>query len=219
MYEAVFEHLSALFRRSHPTISVSYSTTDFEKLIKVPGITHTGLFGDTVDAKMLDEHFEEYPNQTSVFIDAQINGQFSEDSAFLKVSTIFSETSSPISLFKLFKGRELRLCNYKFHTNDVIDFLEKWISGDSHQNLEHLYLYSHVSLNIDRRAIIERFGLARWPENSPYIFEFKTRMDRSKENDRLVYDCRRCYQVQQANDHKLAALQVDVNYIRFFVFQ
>ncbi|CAL2029867.1 unnamed protein product [Caenorhabditis brenneri] len=221
MYQAIFEHLYALFRRSSPTISVTLHTVaDFEKLIDVPGINHTVLFGETVDASMLNKHFARYPNQTSAFIDTEITGQFSEDSAIFEVPTICCEKSSPTSLFKFFNGRDLQLFNCKFDTNDVVEFLDKWISGVAYCSLELLYLFSPVSLKIDKYAIILRFGLSLWPENTPYIFEFKSSADRLNGKDnKLVYDCRPYYHVKRASDHKIAALEVETNSLKFFVFQ
>ncbi|CAL2030182.1 unnamed protein product [Caenorhabditis brenneri] len=220
MCQAVFDHLSALFRHSSPKISISFnSVTEFENAIEMPGLACTMLGGGTVDAKMLDEHSETYPKQMSALLDTEITGQFGENSEFLEVSTIHSMKSSPVSLFKLFRGRDLRLFNFKFDTNDVVEFLEKWITGVSYQNLELLYLFSPVSLNIDKRAIIQQFGLERWPENTPYMFEFMPSGDPVKKSDKLVYDCRRYYQVERESDHKLAAIKVRGNDILFFVFQ
>ncbi|EGT36583.1 hypothetical protein CAEBREN_14793 [Caenorhabditis brenneri] len=126
MYQSVFDHLSQLFRRSFPSISVSLrSVRGFRKLIKVPGISHSNFSKAPVHAKMLDWHFKKYPNQISSFVSTEIKGEFSKNSAFLKVPTIVSRSSSPSGLFKHFKGRELRLTNYQIDTDDVIEFLEK----------------------------------------------------------------------------------------------
>lgn len=214
---AICEHVSSLFHLSTPTIHLEVQMINLRKLVKIPGVLYTKLFGDQVEGKFLDDLFNNHPNQNTAIIDPELTGELSADSKLFDVQNLYCKQTLclAVPIIENFNGSELRL----FQTNwfdrmNINRFLERWASNQAYQNLRFMWIRPRVNFFNHPPIRIGNFEPDPWMLH-PFMFEFQSKFSPTP----LSIDCRRGFcQIEREGDRRMAAFRVTNDSFEFMVW-
>ncbi|PIC22811.1 hypothetical protein B9Z55_016738 [Caenorhabditis nigoni] len=90
----------------------------------------------TVDPQLLTNVLTTYPDHQSLAVRSRIVGEIPKESPFFQAETIIVACQSGPDYFHNFNGRNIWLQRATFTEQDLIQFLQKWISNEAYHNLE-----------------------------------------------------------------------------------
>ncbi|CAL2028550.1 unnamed protein product [Caenorhabditis brenneri] len=157
---------------------------DYPNLSKV-----TDLWISHTSETHLKYILEKYPNLKSL----RVNGVFYEDVAvypnLLNVEHVFLENCyyRASYLIKSFQGRNLAISRARIHANEVLNFVNNWISGKEYFNLE-VFLVSNVDLIINFALISNELKILEKKWNRPTVYEYWSRAIVTKRSAREKID-------------------------------
>ncbi|PIC22388.1 hypothetical protein B9Z55_016468 [Caenorhabditis nigoni] len=126
---------------------------------------------DTVDPQFLKNLLTTYPDSHTLSVVPDIMGELPKDSPFFQVQDIFVQSQCGPDYFHNFVGRNMELHNVAFTEQDVIQFLQKWISNEAYHNLETLSLWTRYATNggnpINGDMIRQAIEFERYDPNEP----------------------------------------------------
>ncbi|PIC22745.1 hypothetical protein B9Z55_016694 [Caenorhabditis nigoni] len=133
----------------------------------------------TVHPQFLTNVMMTYPDTQSVSVYSDIVGDIPNESPFFQIPHFFVAYGKKFSCgpdyIHNFYGKNLRLERASLTEQDLIQFLQKWISHEAYYNLETLSINTENALDQDliRQAIeYEEFD-PNEPEKRPYFLYFK----------------------------------------------
>ncbi|CAO4376185.1 unnamed protein product [Caenorhabditis nigoni] len=187
----------------------------------LPNITNVSkiqIEDETENPQFLKNLLTTYPDCHTLSVVSGIVGELPKNSPFFQVQDIFVESRSGPDYFHNFVGRNLELHDVAFTEQDVIQFLQKWISNESYLNLETLELWTRSEINGDliRQAIEFEAYDPNEPDKRPaqYVVEscpyVGSRPGEYDLDERFV-------EIKRTTDGKRAFLLADGYHVKLFV--
>ncbi|EGT36540.1 hypothetical protein CAEBREN_07529 [Caenorhabditis brenneri] len=139
---AVQKHILSFFQTPVPSRLAIKIDKDLHGLPKIDGVEESTLSGENLEGAFVERFFSMYPNQKRSRILAKNIENLEETSKLFDLDCLsieYSTTTAPMAL-KHFKGSHLFLFNSELKIEDVMQFFQRWKSGEAHQNLEYLYI-------------------------------------------------------------------------------
>ncbi|CAL2030114.1 unnamed protein product [Caenorhabditis brenneri] len=189
---------------------------------KINGVEESTVSGENLEGAFVERFFSMYPNQKRSRINAKNIKNLEETSKLFDLDCLSIEYSTTIAttVLKQFKGSHLFLFNSELKIEEIIQFFQRWKSGEAHQNLEYLYI-KLKSGQFEREVAMTQLEAKPWDptkrpmmfRRSPKLFEWLLTSD---ENDPYL-NCRRTLDIER-KDGRLASIHIDPGFLRVCVW-
>ncbi|UMM31792.1 hypothetical protein L5515_005848 [Caenorhabditis briggsae] len=194
----------------------------------LPNITNVKeieIVHETVDNQFLTNALTKYPDTESLYVGSRIVGELPEDSPLLQVQNIYACRCGPdyfqVNLIQNFVGRNLYLESVTVTEQDLIRFIQKWISNEAYHNLEALVIFvdnpSSINADVIRQAIEFEEYDRNEPEKRPEYFLFDAPFINRGEVEPYSLRDKDYVEINRTTDGKRAFLCCDPGHLEFFV--
>ncbi|CAP30557.1 Protein CBG11405 [Caenorhabditis briggsae] len=213
--KACQDHINSIFHYSD-TYDLIISMKCGGPLPNITNVSKIQIKDETVDPQFLKNVLTTYSDHHSLIVHSKIVGDLPKNSPFFQVQNVVADRSGP-DYFHNFVGRKMFLTLATVTEQDLIPFLQKWISNEAYHNLETLYIITRKRINVDliRQSIEFEEYDPNEPEKRPaqYVIEIPYVGPIS----RVYHLGHEFVEIKRITDGKRAFLSVGVSYFRFFV--
>ncbi|PIC22715.1 hypothetical protein B9Z55_016673 [Caenorhabditis nigoni] len=133
---------------------------------------------EIIEPQFLTKILTTYPNHRSLVISKKnIVGELPRDSPFFQVQDISVHSHYGTDLFHNFNGRNMRCYSVVLPEQDIIQFIQKWISNEAYHNLETLSFFKErgiINAALVRQAIVFEEYNRHEPEKRPVRYDVVT---------------------------------------------
>ncbi|PIC22744.1 hypothetical protein B9Z55_016693 [Caenorhabditis nigoni] len=154
--KALREYINSIFHYSG-TYKLILSMKRAGSLPIIPNVEQITIDDITVDPAFLTSLMTTYPDTQSVAVFSSVVGDIPNDSPFFQIPHFYfcgPSLCGPDYIHNFF-GRNLYLGKVTCTDQDLIQFLQKWISNEGYHNLETMTITTDYTINQDliRQAI------------------------------------------------------------------
>ncbi|PIC22741.1 hypothetical protein B9Z55_016691 [Caenorhabditis nigoni] len=215
--KALQNHINSIFHYSDSN-QLILSRKREKSLPNITNVKEMRIDYVTVDPQFLTNVLTTYPDIHTISVFSEIVGDVPNNSPFFQISNFFAGYPCGPDYLHNFFGRNLYLGNATFTEQDLIQFLQKWISNEAYYNLETLTLETENAINGDliRQTIEFEEYDPNEPEKRPDIFFVDIPLFGFTPQHYHLRD-RRFVEIRRITDGKRAFLAVDLFDFNFLV--
>ncbi|PIC22692.1 hypothetical protein B9Z55_016659 [Caenorhabditis nigoni] len=147
--KAFQDHINSIFHCSENN-KLSLSTKWKGSLPNITNVKEVEIEDYYVDSPILTRILTKYPDPHTLSVESNIVGEIPKDSPFFQVENIAIQSRCGPDYFPNFVGRNMCLRRAILTEQDLIQFLQKWISNEAYHNLETF------SINMDPLHILNQ---------------------------------------------------------------
>ncbi|CAO4365451.1 unnamed protein product [Caenorhabditis nigoni] len=167
IHKAFQDHINSIFHYSD-TYQLFLSTKPGGNLPNISNVTEIRILEDTVDPTFLTNVLTRYPDVRSLSIASISDGELPKDSPFFQIQNVGVRLHSVSHYFLNFLGRNIRLQRVTLTNQDLLQFLDKWISNEAYHNLETLTIYVDApNTLINEELIRQTIEFEEYDPNEP----------------------------------------------------
>ncbi|PIC22549.1 hypothetical protein B9Z55_016564 [Caenorhabditis nigoni] len=175
--------------------------------------------GPTIDAQFLTNVLAKYLDTHTLSVDASIVGELPKDSPFFQVQNIAVGSRRGPEYIHNFVGRHLRLSCVTVTDQDIIQFLQKWMSNEAYHNLETFVIFVDHPLIINADLIRQTIECEDYdpnePEKRPEHFVIDAPFDYLMPIERYSFWKDNVVEIKRATDGKRAFLAIYPTHLQF----
>lgn len=204
--QALSEHVSRMFRGSPCVQLVMNFGENPERFPNIQNVKETIWMGTKVEAPVIEEFLEKYPNLNGTLIIPPITRRLKDDSKLfsLRYLDCVEIGAKATQIIQKFTGRHLRLRGAKCTDATIRNVLRKWISGESYQNWLTLTVIPKAGTTFSRPNILNGIETTN-PDPSMQTYTVDTELSIRKPE---VVDCRHLRQIVRVTDSKRALIHI-----------
>ncbi|CAL2030116.1 unnamed protein product [Caenorhabditis brenneri] len=217
---AVQKHILSFFHTSVPSRLDIKIDKDLAGLPKIDGVEESSLSGENLEGAFVERFFSMYPNQERSRILANNIKNLEETSKLFDLDCLYIDDSKTMAsmILKHFTGSHLYLFGAEIKIEEVMEFFQRWKSGEGYRNLEYLYIELKSGQFEPEMAV--QLEAKPWDQTkrpmyfyrSPKLFEWLT----SYYNDSSL-NCKGLLDIER-NDGRLASIQISSGFLRVCVW-
>ncbi|PIC22652.1 hypothetical protein B9Z55_016630 [Caenorhabditis nigoni] len=164
--KAFQDHLKSIFHYSK-TYQLRLSMKCKGQLPNLTNVRYILLNDDTVDPQFFTNVLTTYPNCQLLCVLSSIVGEMPKESPFFQVQSIIVECPCGPDYFLNFAGRNMWLKRATLTHQDLIQFLQKWISNEAYHDLEVLSIATEPTCRVNGNLIRETIEFEEYDPNEP----------------------------------------------------
>ncbi|CAO4376283.1 unnamed protein product [Caenorhabditis nigoni] len=211
-------HVNSIFHYSGPY--KLYLSMECEgQLPNITNVKHIVIEDGTIDEQFLTKLLTTYPDPHT--LESSIVGELPKDSPFFQIQNIAVHSRCGPDYFHNFAGRHLWLDSVTVTDQDVIRFLNKWISNEAYHNLETAIISVAHPLSINADVIRQAIEFEEYdpnePEKRPENYVCAAPFDDFMTIEEFPLRKENVVEVRQVTDGKRAYLSIDDSRVEFLV--
>ncbi|PIC22689.1 hypothetical protein B9Z55_016657 [Caenorhabditis nigoni] len=137
------------------------------RLPNIANVKHIEIKHDTVDTEFLTNVLMRYPDPHTLSVKSTIVGDIPEDSSFFQIQNIYVASQCGPDYFHNFVGRNMFLERVTVTEQDLIQFVDRWISNEAYHNLETLSIFIDYPLIMNVGLIRQAIEFEEYDPNEP----------------------------------------------------